>query len=60
MMNILDGAIDTFNYMVLGYAVILGCMAIFIVSLALRFRNLRREFEVYQTMEMDGDEESKS
>jgi hypothetical protein len=59
MMNVLDGPINTFNYMVLGYGVILGCMAIFAASLAFRFRNLRRELEVYRTMEMEEDEESK-
>lgn len=58
MMNVLDGTIDTFNYMVLGYGVILGCMAIFVASLALRFRNLRREIEVYKAIETE--EESKS
>ncbi len=58
-MNLLDGPADTFNYMVLGFGVILGCITIFIASLALRFRNLRRELEIYQTIEMEEVEDSK-
>jgi len=37
---------DTFNYMVLGFAVILGSMGLHVVSLLVRFRNLRRDLEV--------------
>jgi hypothetical protein len=57
-MNLLDGPAETFNYMVLGFGVILGCMAIFVASLVIRFRNLRRELEVYEAIETE--EESKS
>ncbi len=34
---------DTFSYMVLGFAVILGAIALFLVSLAVRARNLKRD-----------------
>ena len=37
---------DTFGYMLFGYGVILGTMALFILSLVSRFRNLRRELEL--------------
>jgi hypothetical protein len=37
---------ETFNYMVLGFAVILGTMGLHVVSLLVRFRNLRRDLEV--------------
>ena len=37
---------DTFNYMVLGFAVILGTMGLHVASLLVRFRNLRRDLEV--------------
>ena len=37
---------ETFNYMVFGFAVILGSMGLFVVSLVIRFRNLRRDLEV--------------
>lgn len=55
-MNFVNGPADTFNYMVLGFGVILGCMAIFIASLALRFRKIRHEIEVYQAIELDEGE----
>ena len=37
---------ETFNYMILGYAVILGSMGLHVVSLLVRFRNLHRDLEV--------------
>ncbi len=46
-----DAPADTFNYMVLGYGVILGTMTLFIVSLFVRFRNLRRELEYLEESE---------
>jgi hypothetical protein len=45
-MFLLEGPAQTFNYMVFGYAVILGSMALHVVSLLVRFRNLRRDLEV--------------
>lgn len=39
---------DTFGYMVLGYAVILGSIAAFIASLAVRFRNLAQDLQVLE------------
>jgi hypothetical protein len=37
---------ETFNYMVFGFAVILGSMALHMLSLWVRQRNLRRDLEV--------------
>ncbi|MGH2619350.1 MAG: hypothetical protein ACRDHG_02100 [Anaerolineales bacterium] len=37
---------DTLGYMLFGYGVILGTMALFVLSLVSRFRNLRRELEL--------------
>ena len=42
---------DTFNFMVLGFGVILGSMALFVISLFVRFRNLRREMEYLKETE---------
>ena len=42
---------DTFGYMLFGYGVILGTMALFVVSLISRFRNLRRDLEVLDEVE---------
>jgi hypothetical protein len=55
-MSFLNGPADTFNYMVLGFGVILGSIAIFIASLAFRFRKLKREIEFLQDIEMDQGE----
>jgi hypothetical protein len=42
---------DTFSYMVLGYAVILGTMAIYILSLVLRNRRIDREMRLIDELE---------
>ncbi len=51
MMLFQDAPADTFNYMVLGFGVILGLMALFILSFFVRFRNLRRELEYLEETE---------
>jgi hypothetical protein len=45
---------ETFDYMVLGFAVILGCMALLIISMAVRFRNLRRDLDLLEETESEG------
>ena len=45
---------DTFNYMVLGFAVILGSMGLHVVSLLVRFRDLRRDLEVLDEVQAGG------
>ena len=42
---------DTLNYMLLGYAVILGTIALFIMSLVMRFRNLQRDVKLLDDLE---------
>jgi hypothetical protein len=37
---------DTVSFMLLGYAVILGSMGLYIVSLWIRFRNARRDLSL--------------
>jgi hypothetical protein len=49
-MNLL-GPVQTFNYMVLGYAVILGCMAALLISMVVRYRKLTRELQMLQDLE---------
>jgi hypothetical protein len=44
---------ETFAFMLLGYSVILGTMALFLASLVLRFRNLRREIQILEEIEDD-------
>ncbi len=38
-----DAPADTLNYMILGFAVILGAMALYNLSLWIRTRNARRD-----------------
>lgn len=42
---------QTFNFMVLGYAVILGSIGLHLLSLWVRFRNLRRDLEVLEELQ---------
>ena len=42
---------DTFGYMLFGYGVILGTMALFVLSLVSRFRNLRRDLELMEDIQ---------
>jgi TRAP-type C4-dicarboxylate transport system permease small subunit len=42
---------DTLDFMLYGFAVILGTIAIFIASLATRFRNLQKDLEVMDEVE---------
>ncbi|MEW6568421.1 MAG: hypothetical protein AB1449_09715 [Chloroflexota bacterium] len=46
-----DAPANTFDFMVLGYAVILGTIALFLASLVIRFRNLRQDLEVLEGLE---------
>jgi hypothetical protein len=47
-----DAPAQTLGYMTLGFGVIFGTMGLFILSLWLRFRNLRRDLDFMQ--EIDG------
>ena len=38
-----EGPADTLNYMIAGYAVIIGTIGLYIVSLIMRFRSLRQD-----------------
>jgi Zn-dependent membrane protease YugP len=49
-----EGPAQTFNYMLLGYAVILGCVAFLVISLAVRYRALKRELQMLQDLERHG------
>jgi hypothetical protein len=51
MIFLQQGPAQTSNYMIAGYAVIFGVMAIYLVSLAIRRRNLRRDMDVLEEIE---------
>lgn len=42
---------ETFNFMVLGFSVILGVMALYILSLVIRFRALQRDAMLLREVE---------
>jgi hypothetical protein len=44
---------ETFDFMVLGFAVILGSMALFLLSLLVRYSNLRRDLDLLDEIEVD-------
>ena len=47
----LEGPAQTFNYMLLGYGVILGCIAVLLVSMLARYRSLMRDTRMLDEME---------
>ena len=53
-MLFLDAPPDTLSYMIAGYAVIFGLLLIYLVSLALRRRNLKQDLEVLDELEDKG------
>ena len=48
---------ETFSYMVLGFGVILGTIALFLASLIVRRRNLRRDLAVLEELDGQGGHE---
>jgi len=51
-MNFLEqGPAQTTNYMILGYAVIFSVMLVYLVSLAIRSRNLQRDLKSLQDLD---------
>ena len=52
-MFLLDAPADTFIFFLLGFAVILGTMALFLISLVVRFRNFQRDLEVLGEIEAE-------
>jgi hypothetical protein len=52
-MTLLNTTPDTFSFMVLGYAVILGTMALYILSLVVRNRRIDRELRFVEEIEKE-------
>jgi len=44
---------NTFNYMILGFGVILGVMVFYLISLVARFRNLNQDLELLNEIEVE-------
>ncbi len=49
----MDVTPDTVSYMILGYAVIFTVMAIYLISLVVRFHNLREDQKTLDEVEKD-------
>jgi hypothetical protein len=45
-----EGPADTINYMIAGYSVIFGVMLVYLVSLVVRWRNLRQDEEMIEQL----------
>jgi hypothetical protein len=43
--------LETTNYMIAGYAVIFGVMLVYLVSLFVRWRNLKQDVQILQELE---------
>lgn len=46
-----EGPADTVNYMILGFAVILGVIGLYGISLWVRFRNARRDLQMLEELD---------
>ena len=46
-----DAPADTGNYMILGFGVILGLIGLYLVSLAVRWRNAQRDLRMLEEIE---------
>jgi len=47
------GPADTLNYMIAGYAVILGAIGLYIVNIIMRFRSLRQDEALLDEIEAE-------
>jgi hypothetical protein len=54
----LDTTPDTSGYMIAGYAVAFGVMAIYLVSLIVRFRNLNQDQQLLEAIEREDEPKS--
>jgi Na+-transporting methylmalonyl-CoA/oxaloacetate decarboxylase gamma subunit len=46
---------ETFNYMVLGFSVILSVLILYIISIVVRFRALKRDINLLEEVEVEKD-----
>jgi hypothetical protein len=48
-----EGPADTTNFMIAGYVVIFGVMLIYLLSLLVRQRNLQKDLEVLEEIQVE-------
>lgn len=46
-----DAPAETLNFMLLGYGVILGTIAFYLISVFTRFQNMRQEIQILEEIE---------
>lgn len=51
MMFLQDASVNTTAYFIAGYTVIFGVMAIYLISLILRYRKLKQELAILKDLE---------
>ena len=51
-MSLQQAPAETLNYMVFGFSVILSVLLLYVLSLAVRFRNLKRDLMVLKEIEV--------
>ena len=49
-----EGPANTTGFMIAGYAVIFGVMLIYLISLLIRQRNLQKDMEVLEEIQVEG------
>ena len=52
-MFLLETTPDTSSYMIAGYAIAFGVMLIYVASLFIRFRNLKRDLSMLEEMDSE-------
>jgi hypothetical protein len=52
---VLAAPAETTQYMIAGYTVIFGVMLIYVISLNVRYRNLKRDYDVLKQMEEESE-----
>lgn len=48
-----EGPANTTSYMIAGYAIIFGVMLVYLISLLVRQRNLQRDLEVLEEIQVE-------
>lgn len=59
-MSFLDTTPDTSSYMIAGYTIAFILLAVYLVSLFVRWRNLSRDYEVLKSLEAENESKVKA
>jgi hypothetical protein len=59
-MYLQEAPAETFNYMAFGYIMILGTMGLYLLSLVSRYRNLERDMELLDELDVVAESSTES